>query len=111
MRAVYLAYLGVVGATLGWLLHGDPDTYRYIPASIRHYPGAAGVADRLRRAGLTEVAAIPLLAGLMTIHVARAPESAAPLTLLSQGSETCHAGPDAGGRTVKDGAPPRNRPH
>lgn len=92
VRAVYLAYLGAVGATLGWLLHGDPDTYRYIPASIRHYPGAAGVADRLRRAGLTGVAAIPVLAGLMTIHVAHAPNRPSPLTLLSRGSETCHAG-------------------
>jgi len=73
VRAAYLAYLGAVGATLGWLLHGDPDTYRYIAASIRHYPGAAGVADRLRRAGLTDVATIPILAGLMTIHVGRAP--------------------------------------
>ena len=92
LRAVYLAYLGAVGATLGWLLHGDPDTYRYIPASIRHYPGAAGVADRLRHGGLSGVATIPVLAGLMTIHVASAPNRPSPLTLLSQGSETCHAG-------------------
>ncbi len=73
IRAVYLAYLGVVGATLGWVLHGDPDTYRYIPASIRQYPGAAGVAERLGRAGLTGVVTIPVLAGLMTIHVGHAP--------------------------------------
>ena len=26
------------------MLHRDPDTYRYIPASIRRYPGAARVA-------------------------------------------------------------------
>ena len=73
LRAIYLGYLGLVGATLGWALHGDPDTYRYIPASIRRYPGAAGVADRLRRAGLVDVTAMPLLGGLMTIHVAYAP--------------------------------------
>lgn len=75
LRAIYLGYLGVVGAMLGWALHGDPDTYRYIPASIRHYPGAAGVTDRLRLAGLTGVAAIPVLAGLMTIHVAHVPKA------------------------------------
>ena len=73
VRAVYLGYLGAVGATLGWALHGDPDTYRYIPASIRRYPGAAGVAEHLRRAGLIDVEAIPLLGGLMTIHAARRP--------------------------------------
>ena len=73
LRAAYLGYLGAIGATLGWALHGDPDTYRYIPASIRRYPGAAGVSARLRAAGLTAVEAIPLLGGLMTIHVARIP--------------------------------------
>ena len=46
-RAVYLGYLEVTGGALGWALHGDPDAYRYIPASIRRYPGARGVADRL----------------------------------------------------------------
>jgi demethylmenaquinone methyltransferase/2-methoxy-6-polyprenyl-1,4-benzoquinol methylase len=55
------------------MLHGDPDTYRYIPASIRRYPGAHGVADRLRGRGFVSVEMVPLLWGLMTIHVARAP--------------------------------------
>ena len=70
VRWGYLAYLSMVGGALGWVLHGDPDTYRYIPASIRRYPGAAGVADRLRAHGFTEVRIIPLLGGLMTLHVA-----------------------------------------
>ena len=43
IRAAYLGYLTVVGSTLGLVLHGDPDTYRYIPESIRRYPGADGV--------------------------------------------------------------------
>ena len=71
IRWGYLAYLSAVGSALGLALHGDPDTYRYIPASIRRYPGAAGVADRLRAHGFTEVRIIPLLGGLMTLHVAR----------------------------------------
>ena len=28
IRAVYLAYLTIVGGAIGWLLHRDPDTYR-----------------------------------------------------------------------------------
>jgi len=28
VRAAYLAYLTVIGALLGWILHRDPDTYR-----------------------------------------------------------------------------------
>jgi demethylmenaquinone methyltransferase/2-methoxy-6-polyprenyl-1,4-benzoquinol methylase len=71
VRAVYLAYLTVVGSALGFVLHRDPDTYRYIPASIRRYPGAAGVSDLMRRSGLVDVRAIPVLGGLMTIHLGR----------------------------------------
>ena len=70
VRSVYLAYLTVVGSTLGWILHRDPDTYRYIPASIRRYPGARGVADRLAARGFDHVTVIPLLFGLMSLHLA-----------------------------------------
>ena len=70
IRAVYLAYLTAVGSTLGWILHRDPDTYRYIPASIRRYPGARGVADRMVARGFTNVRIVPLLFGLMTLHLA-----------------------------------------
>ncbi len=70
VRAAYLAYLTVVGATLGWLLHRDPDTYRYIPESIRRYPGARGVAARLTARGFDRVIVVPLLFGLMSLHYA-----------------------------------------
>jgi ubiquinone/menaquinone biosynthesis methyltransferase len=68
VRSAYLAYLTVVGSTLGWILHRDPDTYRYIPASIRRYPGAGGVAARLSARGFDRVRVIPLLFGLMSLH-------------------------------------------
>jgi demethylmenaquinone methyltransferase/2-methoxy-6-polyprenyl-1,4-benzoquinol methylase len=68
VRAAYLAYLTVVGALLGWILHRDPDTYRYIPASIRQYPGAEAVARMFESNGFTGVRCYPVLGGLMTIH-------------------------------------------
>ena len=71
VRGLYLGYLTVVGSVLGLLLHGDPDTYRYIPESIRLYPGAAGVARLLEEGGFSDVRAIPVLGGLMAIHAAR----------------------------------------
>ena len=49
------------------LLHGDPDTYRYIAASLQRYPGGRGVADRMRVIGFTSVGQVPLLGGLMAI--------------------------------------------
>ena len=68
VRSAYLAYLTVVGAALGWMLHRNTDTYRYIPASIRQYPGAAAVARSLEARGFTGVRCYPILGGLMTIH-------------------------------------------
>jgi len=68
VRAVYLAYLGAVGGALGWMLHRDADTYRYIPASIRQYPGADAVARIFEARGFHAVRCYPVLGGLMAIH-------------------------------------------
>jgi demethylmenaquinone methyltransferase/2-methoxy-6-polyprenyl-1,4-benzoquinol methylase len=68
VRSAYLAYLTIVGAALGWILHRDPDTYRYIPASIRQYPGAEAVASLLKSRGFIAVRSYPVLGGLMAIH-------------------------------------------
>ena len=78
IRGVYLGYLTIVGSLLGWLLHRDPDTYRYIPESIRRYPGAAGIAAMLRRDGFDDARVIPLLGGLMAINMATRVNSTTP---------------------------------
>jgi len=70
VRAAYHAYLTVVGSALGWVLHRDPDTYRYIPESIRLYPGASTVVDRLRQTGFGVARWHPVLGGLLAIHAA-----------------------------------------
>jgi len=80
VRAAYLAYLTVVGAVLGFILHGDPDTYRYIPESIRLYPGAEGVKRLMEEAGLVDVQILPVLGGLMAIHTAMKPGAGVPFT-------------------------------
>jgi ubiquinone/menaquinone biosynthesis methyltransferase len=73
VRGAYHAYLTVVGSLLGLVLHGDPDTYRYIPESIRNYPGAKAVAELMTRDGFIDARVVPVLGGLMAIHVARKP--------------------------------------
>lgn len=70
VRGAYLTYLTAVGSALGFALHRDPDTYRYIPESIRNYPGAHGVARLMERHGFVEVRVLPVLGGLMAIHQA-----------------------------------------
>jgi len=68
VRFVYLLYLALVGSTLGLVLHGDPDTYRYIPESIRRYPGADGVCAIAREQGFAACDYLRVLGGLMAIH-------------------------------------------
>jgi len=68
VRAVYLAYLTMVGGALGWILHRDPDTYRYIPASICNYSGAEAVARLMEARGFARVRRYRVLGGLMAIH-------------------------------------------
>ncbi|MCC7416737.1 MAG: ubiquinone/menaquinone biosynthesis methyltransferase [Acidobacteria bacterium] len=68
LRSAWLTYLSIAGGIAGWVLHRDPDTYRYIPASIRAYPGADGVARLMRARGFTRIACHRVLGGLMAIH-------------------------------------------
>jgi ubiquinone/menaquinone biosynthesis methyltransferase len=68
LRTIYLTYLTVVGSALGFVLHGNAETYRYIPESIRRYPGARGVVEIALAQGFTRCDAIPVFGGLMTIH-------------------------------------------
>jgi demethylmenaquinone methyltransferase/2-methoxy-6-polyprenyl-1,4-benzoquinol methylase len=68
VRAAYLLYLDIVGSALGWALHRDPDTYRYIPASIRNYPSAEAVARLLEARGFSRARHYSVLGGLMAIH-------------------------------------------
>ena len=71
VRRAYLLYLIVVGSLLGWILHRDAETYQYIPASIRRYPGAEAVGRLIETRGFTDVRCLPMLGGLMAIHRAR----------------------------------------
>jgi demethylmenaquinone methyltransferase/2-methoxy-6-polyprenyl-1,4-benzoquinol methylase len=79
VRHAYHAYLSAVGSALGWALHRDPDTYRYIPESIRAYPGAPAVVDLLRSSGFSAARWRRVLGGLMAIHEATRQSSRLPV--------------------------------
>jgi demethylmenaquinone methyltransferase/2-methoxy-6-polyprenyl-1,4-benzoquinol methylase len=73
VRTIYLTYLNVAGGVLGWILHRDPETYQYIPASIRRYPGARGVCALMTATGFADVRHVSVFGGFMAIHTARRP--------------------------------------
>jgi len=67
--ALYRAYLGTVMPAVGWIFHGDADTYAYIPASLERYPAQRGVEALMRQAGFGRVRYEERLLGTMGINI------------------------------------------
>ncbi|HWP43083.1 MAG TPA: ubiquinone/menaquinone biosynthesis methyltransferase [Blastocatellia bacterium] len=72
-RWLYLRYLTVVGSIVGLILHGDPDTYRYIPESLKLYPGQHGVRDIMDRQGFVNIGFHEFGGGIMAINYGAKP--------------------------------------
>lgn len=70
IRAGYHAYFHHVLPAIGGLISGHRTAYRYLPESVRHFPVADALADRMRRAGFTKVEWSPLTLGVAALHVA-----------------------------------------
>ena len=67
-RWLYMRYLFIAGSAVGFILHRDPDTYRYIPESIRLYPGQAGVRAIMDKVGFVETGFEEIGGGIMAIN-------------------------------------------
>jgi demethylmenaquinone methyltransferase / 2-methoxy-6-polyprenyl-1,4-benzoquinol methylase len=72
-RWAYLNYLIVVGSLTGLALHGDADVYRYIPESLKRYPGQRGVQEMMERAGFVDCGYIEFGGGIMAINYGTKP--------------------------------------
>ena len=68
----YRAFLHTMMPVVGWLFHGDPETYRYIPASLEKFPAQRGVERMMRAAGFANVRYENRLLGTMGINVGEA---------------------------------------
>jgi demethylmenaquinone methyltransferase/2-methoxy-6-polyprenyl-1,4-benzoquinol methylase len=71
---LYWAFLRTMMPAVGWLFHGDPETYLYIPESLKRYPAQRGVEQLMRNAGLVRVRCVNRLLGTMGINVGEVPE-------------------------------------
>ena len=71
--AVYRGLLRAMMPAIGWLFHGDPETYLYIPESLERYPAQRGVEKLMQAAGFTNVRYENRLLGTMGINVGQAP--------------------------------------
>ncbi len=74
-RWLYIKYLIAVGSVVGLAMHGDADTYRYIPETLKLYPGQRGVEEMMRRAGFVDTGYRPFGGGIMAINYGSKPLS------------------------------------
>ena len=68
-RRLYAGYLSILPA-LATLLGGDALAYRYLPRSLRSFPGAERLAAMLREAGFVRVTYERMTLGIAAIHIA-----------------------------------------
>jgi len=73
--ALYGAFLHTMMPAVGWLFHGDPQTYLYIPASLERFPAQRGVESLMKAAGFANVRYENRLLGTMGINVGEGPTS------------------------------------
>ena len=52
-------------------LAGGGEAYRYLPQSVRHYPGPDEIGDHMRAVGLADVHWRQLALGMVTLHAGR----------------------------------------
>lgn len=69
VRAAYHAYFRRVLPAVGRLVSGHATAYRYLPASVAHFPPEPVLAERMRAAGFSEVRWDGLTLGVAAIHV------------------------------------------
>jgi len=60
---------------IGGMISGSQDAYRYLPESVRKFPGAKDLAGKMREAGFSEVEFEYLTGGIVALHLGRALET------------------------------------
>ncbi len=71
--ALYRGFLRTMMPAVGWLFHGDPQTYLYIPESLERFPAQRGVERLMQSAGFTHVRYENRLLGTMGINIGETP--------------------------------------
>ena len=70
LKGLYNFYLNSLLPLLGRLVSGDSDAYRYLADTIREFPPERDLARELLDAGFTRVYFLPLMFGIVYLHVA-----------------------------------------
>jgi demethylmenaquinone methyltransferase/2-methoxy-6-polyprenyl-1,4-benzoquinol methylase len=74
LRPFIRIHLNYVIPTLGRLIAGESDAYRYLPDSTQQFKDPEALAAIMRAEGLTEVNYKLFMFGTVAVHVGRKPE-------------------------------------
>jgi len=69
--AVYHFYSRRILPWVGGLISGSQDAYRYLPESVRKFPSAPELTEKMKRAGFTDVNFEYLTGGIVALHLGR----------------------------------------
>lgn len=72
VKIAYRLYFHRLSPLIAGLFGGDAAAYRYLPRSVAAFPGADGLAQRMRDAGFARVRYERLSFGIAAIHVGEA---------------------------------------
>jgi len=72
-KGLYNFYLDKVLPFLGDRISGDPGAYRYLAETIKSFPDERALGEELLEAGFERVYNVPMMSGIVYLHVARAP--------------------------------------
>jgi demethylmenaquinone methyltransferase/2-methoxy-6-polyprenyl-1,4-benzoquinol methylase len=72
---LYQGFLHTVMPAVGWLFHGDSETYLYIPESLKGFPAQRGVEELMRRTGFASARHENRLLGTMGLNIGEVPPS------------------------------------
>jgi len=68
VRGLYHLYFHRILPAIGGAVSGHPTAYRYLPASVAHFPGPVALVERMQAAGFVDVHWRPLTMGIAAIH-------------------------------------------
>jgi len=75
---LYGFYAGRILPAVGGWISGCREAYAYLPASVNRFPGAAELAELMRRVGFAEVCFERLSGGIVALHTGLKPRGPLP---------------------------------
>jgi demethylmenaquinone methyltransferase/2-methoxy-6-polyprenyl-1,4-benzoquinol methylase len=69
LAGLYGFYSRAILPTIGGMISGSKDAYKYLPESVRKFPDAEGLANQMRDAGFVNVRFERMTAGIVALHL------------------------------------------